>query len=214
MSTTGQNFVLTGGTGTYLYGTTVTTAPFVAGYNPNQALAAINAAPPTGSGVASGFANNSAIPLDRIIFDLAMTTVPPGVGTNLLAFGNFVGGFAKNGCLYVTLTGTTPVTIDITNAASAIGVTRSQAGDALTALLNSLVIINLSATSVLTVAPGGSNPANFPQALAGTTPTFSLNPGDINAQYSKAGATVSSSAKTILVTPTAGGSFAISWGGS
>jgi hypothetical protein len=215
LATTGQNFVLTGGTGTYLFGSTVTTAPFVANYTPVQALDAINAAPPTGSGVASGFTNNSAQSIDKVLFDLSLTTVPVPVGASILAFGSFVGGFALNGAIYITFTGTTGVTLDLTNAANSIGVTSSQAGDALANLLNALVIKNVSTvTSTITVAPGASNPVIFPNVLAGTTPTFALAPGDINCQFSKIGGTISSSHKTILFTPTAAGAIVVAWGGS
>lgn len=214
MSTTGQNFVLTGGTGTYLSGATVVTAPFVAGLDPNSALDAVNAAPPSGSGVASGFANNSATPLDRIIIDLAMTAVP-GVGTNLLAFGLFIGSFAKNGALYFTLTGTTAVTIDLTSLASAVGVASSQAGDTSLATSNCWVIQNLSGSaSTITIAPGASNPAAFPSALGGTTPTLSILKGDPLVLVSVAGKTVDSTHKTITFTPTAGGAISFAYGGA
>lgn len=216
MATTGQNFVLTGGTGTYLNGTTVVTAPYVVGLDPNSALDAINAAPPTGSGVASGFANNSAQPIDRVIFDFAMLSGnTPGVGSNILAFGTFIGGFAKNGALYITFTGTTGVTIDFTALGASVGVTSSQAGDASLATFNAMVIKNVSAVaSTITVAPGGSNPIIFPNVLAGTTPTIALAPGDLICESSVVGSAVGSTHKTMLFTPTAAGAIVIAWGGA
>ena len=215
MATTGQNFVLQGGTGSYLFGSTVTTAPFVANYTPTQALETVNAAPPTGSGVASGFANNSATPIDRVIFDLALTSLPPGVGTNFAAFGKFIGNFALNGAQYITFTGTTAVTSDLTNAANSIGVTNSQAGDALTTLLNCIIIQNISTvTSTITCAVGGSNPIIWPNVLGGTTPTVALAPGDVLCMYSKIGSTISSSHKNILFTPSAAGAIVFAYGGS
>lgn len=216
MATTGSNFVLTGGTGTYLSGTTSATAPFVAALDPVSALDAVNAAPPGGSGVSAGFANNSAQPIDRVIFDLALLAgkVPPGVGTNFAAFGTFIGGFAKNGALYITFTGTTAVTIDLTAMAAAVGVTSSQAGDTSLATANALIVKNISGVaSTITIAPGASNPARIP-SLGGTTPTISLLAGDLYCQSSALGLAVDSTHKTITFTPSAGGALVLAYGGA
>jgi hypothetical protein len=213
VATVGSNFVLTGGTGSYLSGSTVVTAPFVAALNGNQALDAINAAPPTGSGVASGFANNSATSIDRVICDFAMTSVPPGVGTAILAFGSFIGGYAKNGALYVTFTGTTPVTISLVALAAAVGVTSSQAGDALFANINAIVFKNTSTTSIITIAPGGSNPSAFP-VFSGTTPTLAVGPGGVHVLSDPVGKVVSGTACNLLLTPSAGGSLLMAFGGA
>jgi hypothetical protein len=212
MAKTGENFLLAGGTGTYLSGSTVTTAPYVFGLNPLSALDAVNAAPPSGSGVASGFANNSATPLDRVIVDLALTATP-GVGANLLVFGQFIGNFAKNGVLYVTFTGTTGVTIDLTSLASAVGVTSSQYGDTSLATANCLIFRNLSASGTITIAPGGSNPSTLPK-FTGTTPTLSTDFGGTVIVYDPSGQTIDSTHKTILLTPSAGGAMAICYGGA
>jgi hypothetical protein len=214
MSTTGQNFVLTGGTGSYLSGAGVVTAPFVLGLDGGSAQDACNAAPPSGSGVASGFANNSATPIDRVMFDFAMTAVPPGIGTNILTFGTYVGAFAKNGAIYVTFTGTTAVSIDLTNLSNSVGVTFSQVGDTSLATINALVVRNLSAVaSTITIAPGGANPSRFP-SLAGTTPTLALLANDIFCQSSALGLVVDSTHKVITFTPTVGGSMALAYGGA
>lgn len=212
MSTTGQNFVLTGGTGSYLNNTTVVTAPFVLGLDGLSALDAVNAAPPTGSGVASGFANNSATPLDRIIVDLALMSTP-GVGTNLLAFGQFIGNFAKNGGLYITFTGTTAVNVDLTALATAIGVTSSQAGDTSLATANCLIFRNLSASGTITISPGASNPSSLPK-FTGTTPTLSVDFGGTMIIYDPSGQTVDSTHKVITLTPSAGGAMSLCYGGA
>jgi hypothetical protein len=220
VATTGQNFVLTGGTGSYLNGTTVVTAPFVAALDPVSAQDQVNAAPPTGSGVNTTFPNNSAQPIDRVMFDLGQITVPPGIGTNILTFGRFVGGFAKNGALYITFTGTTAVTIDFTNLSNSVGVTFSQAGDTTLATLNALVLVNISTViSTITVSPGASNPVPFPNALGGTTPTIALvsgtaGAGAIHCQFNPTGATVTSSAKTMTFTPSAAGALVLAYGGA
>ena len=215
MATTAQTFVLLNGSGSILQGSTTLTLPAVAAMNPVAALAAIDAAPAGGSGVASGFANNSATPIDRIVWDLALTTVPPALSDRLLAFGHFVGGFNKNGALYFTLTGTTAVSVDFTTIASAIGVASSQAGDTLLATINSLSIINAStAASTIVVSPGASNPLALPNSLGGTSPTFSLLLGDIHCEYSLAGQTVNGTHKILTFTPTAGGAILLAYGGS
>jgi hypothetical protein len=215
ISVNGQNFVLTGGTGAYLVGSAVVSAPFVLGLDPVSAQDAVNAAPPGGSGVNNTFANNSATPIDRVLFDLGMLAVPPGIGSNVLAFGTWIGGFAKNGALYITFTGTTPVTIDFTNLGASVGVTSSQAGDTLLTTFNCLIVKNISSvTSTITIAPGGSNPVINPNVLAGTTPTIALAPGDVHCEYSALGSAVGSSHKTMLFTPTAAGTLVIAYGGA
>jgi hypothetical protein len=209
----GQNFVLLATGNPFLSGTTTVTPPVVLPLSPGQALEACNAAPPTGSGVASGFANNSATPIDRVIFDLALTSIAPSVGNNLLPFGTFVGSFSKNGALYVTCTGTTPVTINLTSLATPVGVVFSQAGDSVLAVINALIVKNISNPgSTFTIAPGASNPSRMPP-LSGTTPSITLQAGDVYCQSSAIGLTVDSTHNTITFTPTAGGALLLAWGG-
>ncbi len=212
MATTGQNFILTGGTESTLSGSTVTANPYVAGLDPNSALDMINAAPPTGSGVNSTFANNSATPLDRINVDLSLTGTP-GVGSNLLAFGQFIGNFAKNGCLYFTLTGTTAVTVSLQALAAAVGVASSQYGDTSLTTVYCLVFRNLSTSGTITIAPGASNPAPLP-VFTGTTPTLSVDYGGTIVVYDPEGQTCSGTAKNLTFTPSAGGAFALAYGGA
>lgn len=214
MATTGQNFVLTGGTGTYLSGATVVTAPFVLGLNGVAAQDAVNAAPPSGSGVASGFTNNSATSIDRTIMDLAMLTVPPGIGTNLLSFGDFIGGYAKNGALYVTFTGTTAVNVDFTALSTAIGVTSSQAGDTTLASIGAFKFKNVSSVaSNIAMILGASNPSRMPP-MTGTGPTVTLLPGDIFIYQAAVPLVVDSTHKILTFTPTAAGAMLLSYGGA
>jgi hypothetical protein len=214
MPFSGQNFVLLPGGLPFLSGTAIVTPPCVLPLSPNGALEACNAAPPSGSGVASGFANNSATPIDRVIFDLALTSIAPSVGNNLLPFGTFVGSFAKNGALYVTFTGTTPVTINLTALATAVGVAFSQAGDSSLAVINCLIVKNISNPgSTFTIAPGASSPSRMPP-LAGTTPSISLLAGDVYCQSSAAGLAVDSTHNEITFTPTDGGALVMAWGGA
>lgn len=154
-----------------------------------------------------------AVPLDRIIFDLAKKTGSIVVGEQLLPFGRVIGGYAKNGCLYITFTGTTGVTIDLTALSAAVGVTSFQAGDTSLATGNAIAFVNLSTSGTITVAPGGSNPSNFPK-FTGTTPTLSSNFGGTLIMHDPNGVTIDSTHKTILLTPSAGGAMAIAYGGA
>jgi hypothetical protein len=214
MPFSGQNFVLLPSGLPFLSGTTVISPPCVLPLGSKEALEACNAAPPTGSGVASGFANNSATPIDRVLFDLALTSITPSVGNNLLAFGTYIGAFAKNGALYVTCTGTTPVSINLTSLATPIGVAFSQAGDSVLAVINCLIVKNISNPgSTFTIAPGASNPSRMPP-LAGTTPSISLNAGDVYCQSSSTGLAVDSTHNELTFTPTDGGALVMAWGGA
>jgi hypothetical protein len=206
MATTGVNFVeiVSAGNG-LLFGTAVTSTPFVAAYNPVQALEAVNATP---SNLAITAEN--AIPLDRVTFDLSLLATPT-VGATYPTFGKYVGNFAKNGCALIVLSGSTAVTIDLTNLGGFTGVT-SQAGDTTLATINCAIFNNVG-TQAVTIAPGASNPAPFP-AFTGTSPTLSVPAGGVVALYWPTGGTVSSSAKTITVTPTSGGTLAFAYGGA
>jgi hypothetical protein len=210
--TQGSNFVLLPSGLPFLSGTSVISPPAILTLGPNQAFQAVNAAPPTGSGVASGFANNSATPIDRVICDFALTSLSPS-NANILPFGTFIGGFARNGALSITFTGTTPVTIDLTTLATSVGVSSLQAGDSTFANINVIVLKNTSSTSIITIAPGASNPSRFP-VFSGTTPTLSVGPGGVHVLSDPVGQAVDSTHKTLLLTPSAGGSILLSFGGA
>lgn len=149
----------------------------------------------------------------------AVTTMNPTNAKQLEASGDLtrldyslsdlsVSSYTKNGGATVALSGTTAKTIDLTDLTS---VTASYAGDTVFALANKLVLKNLGAGS-LTIAPGGSNP--FPLGLGGTTPTLTIPAGGTHTLEFPAGLTVSSSAKTILITPAATTTFSIAVGGA
>jgi hypothetical protein len=216
LSTTGSNFVMVNNPASMLIGSTSVPAGVqVLALGPNQAAEIVNSAPPSGSGVSTNFPNLSGTPLDRVIWDLALLTNPPGLWTNLISFGRFIGGFAKNGALYFTLTGVTAVTVNFQTLAAAIGVLSSQGGDTLLATLNSLVIQNLSAAaSTIVITPGASDPLTLPNVLGGTTPSISLLQGDVHCEFSLAGKTVSAAACNLTFTPTAGGIISLAYGGA
>jgi hypothetical protein len=210
---TGNNFLLLPTGLPFLSGTAVISPPAILTLSPNQAFQAVNASPPTGSGVASGFANNSATPIDKVICEFALTSVAPSPNATLLAFGSWIGGFARNAALSITFTGTTPVSIDLTALATSVGVSSIQAGDVTFANMNVIVLKNTSSTSVITIAPGASNPSRFP-VLAGTTPTLAVGPGGCHVLSDPVGQVVDSTHKTILLTPSAGGSLLLAFGGA
>jgi hypothetical protein len=211
--TQGSNFLLIPSGLPFLQGTATVTPPAILTLSPNQAFQAVNASPPTGSGVASGFANNSATPIDKVICDFALTSVAPSPNATMLAFGSWIGGYAKNSALSINFTGTTPVTLDLSALATPIGVSSLQAGDSTFANLNCLVLKNTSTSSIITVAPGSSNPSRFP-VLAGTTPTLAVGPGGVHVLSDPVGQVVDSTHKTLLLTPSAGGSLLLAFGGA
>ncbi len=216
MATTGSNGVVTGGTATTLNGTQVSTNPYVAAFTPHAALDLVNAGPPKGSGIQT-FTDDSALVIDRVFCDFSLTTIPPGIGANILAFGNFIGGYALNGFGRMTLATTTTGDIDLTDITLAADSRITTAGDTAFGHIGCLVLINRSAT-VLTLKPGGSNPASFP-LFAGTTPTLAVPaqvsgvPG-ILVMRSPTLVVVDSSHKILTVTPTAGGVMDFAVGGS
>lgn len=110
--------------------------------------------------------------------------------------------YAKHGGVYLTLSGTTPVTIDLT----ALGSNTVYAGDTSFATWNQIVFYNNGAQD-LTVAPAGSNGARL--QLNGTSPTITVAAGSYVTLQSVAGLAVDSTHKGITVTPTSGGTIAI-----
>src|SRR6516164_48326 len=150
-SMTGQNFVQVISGNPLLNGSIVSTPPYVLGMGQPSALNCVNATPQNPQITAQ-----NAVPLDRIVFDLALTAIPPGVGTTFATFGKYVGGFAKNGACLINLTGTTAVSIDLTALGTFTGLT-SQSGDTSLATVNCLIFNNLG-TLAVTIAPGATNP--------------------------------------------------------
>lgn len=129
--------------------------------------------------------------LDKVVTDLATA------------------GYPKNGCAYLTLTGTTAITLDLTALAAATGVV--VAGDTTFATWNQLVFVN-TGTQDLVLSPGSSNPARL--QLGGTSPTLTIAAGSTFTLQSVAGLGVDSSHRTLTITPTAGGSIGVCVGGS
>jgi hypothetical protein len=190
MATTGVDFVLQSKVATQLSGAAVRTAPYVIAVEPNAAKF-ITGHVPGGAGTgllgAAGRVNNG----------------------NFLLDGFSGESFAKNGCAHITTSGTTGVTVDLTNLATN---TTTTAGDTVFATVNKIRIYNCGAAA-MTVAPGASNPSNFPK-FTGTTPTLQIDPGGIFTVESGAGVTIDATHKTILITPTAGGDVLIGVGGA
>jgi len=117
-------------------------------------------------------------------------------------------GLAKNGGNRLSLSGTTPVNIDLTDLTANAA---SSAGDTSFASFVNLTLYNDGAAAV-TVAPGASNPASI--GLSGTSPTLTVNPGCACVLNYGSPVTVDSTHKIITVTPTSGGSFVLSVGGA
>jgi hypothetical protein len=191
MSTTGVNFVYQTGPGSnVVQGSNVVSLPAIF---PVQAE----------SGKALAYLPANATIIDKVSFDFSrILSVTPGGGTQ-------VGNFAKNGCVVLTLTGTTPITVNLTALAAATGVIVANAdGTAASpfATVFAAVFTNLG-TADVTIAPGSSNPAPFPTSQL-------CKAGGVVAISSPAGYTISGSANTITVTPTAGGLIGIAIGGA
>ena len=191
MPTTNVDFVLVTKTGTYASGSTVRAAPFVVAVEDNAARNLSGAVP---GGPSTGILGASGLP----------------AGTTARRIGGFSNqGFAKNGAIHITTSGTTPVSPDLTNLAT--GAT-SNAGDTTFATVNKIKVVN-AGTANMTVAPGASNPSPLP-AMSGTTPTVTVAPGDEIEFYNNAGGTVSGTAKILTITPTSGGDVVVCVGGA
>jgi hypothetical protein len=190
MATTNVDFVLQSKVATQAIGGAVKAAPFVMALEINAARNVAGAVP---GGAATGVLGSSGL-------------VNNG---NFLMSGFSTQGFAKNGCFHVTTSGTTPVSVDLTNLATN---STSQAGDATFATVNKIKVKNCGSAD-MTVAPGGSNPANLPK-FAGTTPTLTVAAGSEVEFESGPGATVDSTHKIITITPTAGGDVMVGVGGA
>ncbi len=203
MATTGANFV--NQSATVLSGSAVTTEPFLVAYGPKESSQiGMSTQPVGGSG---SLVASSATVVDRVTFDPSLTTVPT-VGDPHpvpVAYGTYVGAFAKNGSVLLVLTTTTAQSIDLTNTTT--NSPQSTAGDTAFATANVLILNNTGAHD-LTISPGASNPSRIPQ-FTGTTPTLTIPAGSFVAIHSAAGYTVDSTHKVFTITPTSGGTLAV-----
>jgi hypothetical protein len=125
--------------------------------------------------------------------------------------GKFVGGFSKNGSVVIQLSGTTPVNVDLT-ALGVVPGASGQAGDTSLSMINCLIFNSLGIVAV-TIGPGATNPARLP-TFTGTNPTIALPGQGVVTIFDSAGQVVDAGHKVITLTPTAGGTVALSWGGS
>lgn len=114
-------------------------------------------------------------------------------------------GYAKNGAVRLTLSGTTTKTVDLTNTTTT---AQSYDGDTAFASFSQLIFYNDGASAV-TVAVGASNGASLP--LSGT---ITIAPGAKHVLTFASPVTVDSTHKNIDVTPTSGGSFVLLVGGA
>lgn len=192
MSTTNVNFVLQKKSATAVDGVNVLAAPYVEALEHQAALVATQRVP---GGQATGFLLSSNNNGNYLCDD-----IPTRLDKQ---------GFAKNGAYHCTTSGTTGVTIDLTNLTT--GATTT-AGDTSFATVYQLTFLN-AGTGDMTIAPGGSNPSLIPK-FGGTSPTVTLPAGSSVVFQSVAGVTVNSTQKTILVTPSTGGDLVVAVGGA
>ncbi len=211
MPTTNCNFVQMFGSKPILVGNTVITPPFVAPYTPVEALSAVGPNAPGGSGVFPG-TTTPGICLDRVVFDLALTNVPPALTRQLFAFGTFVGGFAKNGGAVITLTGTTPINVDLLDLTLSGSSSIITGGDTTFATANAIIFNNIGAAD-LVVTIGASNGSRIP-VLSGTSPGFTVPAGGVVPWFYPLGLTVDSTHHVLTCTPTVGGTLAVCVGGA
>ena len=195
----GNNFVLIASGDPVLVGTTVQTPPFIAVLSSAQAAQRVVNT------------DGLATPLDRIVFDPALTSVPPPIGTVFSTFGKYVGGAAKNGCGLMTLVGTTPINIELTDLTLAGSSSIISAGD--TSFNVSTIIFNNIGNHELIITLGSSNPSRFP-TLSGTTPGFTVPAGGCVPWFSPTPLVVDSTHRILTVTPTSRGQLAFAVCGS
>lgn len=108
-------------------------------------------------------------------------------------------GWAKNGCVILNLSPSTPKTIDFTNLAAETVV----AGDLAFATWGEIIFANLG-TQDVDVGPAASNPLRTP--LKGTTPALTVSAGERTRWRPAAAKTVDSTHKSLTFDP--GGSAA------
>ena len=210
MATTGQNFVLTGGSASVLVGTGVTAPPFLGSFGPVPA-ATVSAYDQAAGGSGAATASNSTV-VDRVVFDASLTVIPtPNIPEPVpVAYGSYIGNYAKNGAVLLVLSGTTAQTIDLTNTTT--NTPASSAGDTAFSTIGCIVANNVG-THDLVLSPGGSNPAPLP-VFGGTTPTITIPAGSFHVFHAATAKTVNSTNKNLTITPSAGGEIAFTFMGS
>jgi hypothetical protein len=203
MATTGVNFVEVVGAANaaFLNGTAVTNTPFLVGVGPAQAIDLVNATPSNPAITAQ-----NGICVDRVVFDLALTAIPPGVGATFIALGTFIGGYAKNGAVLVNFTGTNAQTLNLTN--TALVTPASSAGDSVFANVGCVIVNNLGAAAV-TLVTTGANGAILPSATNAV-----IAAGSFACYHAATQAAVDATHKNIVITPANTTTLAISIGGS
>lgn len=150
--------------------------------------------------------------MDRVTVDLSLTSTPV-IGTPPAVpecYGTYIGSFAKNGGVLLSLSGSTPQSINFTNTTA--NSPASTAGDTVFSNLNVLVIQNLGTTDVV-LSPGASNPNRLP-TMTGTSPTILLPAGSTQVFHNAAGLAVDSTHNVLTFTPSSGGTISVSAGGS
>ncbi len=210
MSTTATNFVYVTGSNPVLNGATVSTPPFLDTYNPKEAMAVSQLVQPAG-GSGSPSANVNMV-IDRVMFDPGLSAIPNVGGPWPVpeVYGGVVGNFAKNGSVLLSLSGTTAQSVDLTNTTA--NSPASSAGDTTFSNIN-LIIANNIGTHDLVLSPGAANPARLPE-MGGTTPTITVPAGSYHVFHSAANLAVDGTHKIITVTPSAGGTLALTFCGS
>ena len=210
MATTGVNFVEVTGSTAVLNGSAVVTPPYLDDFGPKEAMSLSELDQVVGgSGAATA---SKVIVVDKVTFDPSLVAIPNPGSPHVVpvTYGTFVGNFAKNGGVLLTLTGTTAQSVDLTNTTT--NTPASYAGDTAFSNVNLIIFNNLGAVD-LVVSPGASNPARLPE-MTGTSPTITVPAGSFVVVHSTANLAVDSTHKVFTVTPTAGGSMAITVCGS
>jgi hypothetical protein len=142
-------------------------------------------------------------------FGTALDKIPLGGDLATHGFGNIA-------ALVLTFTGSTPITIDLTNLVAATGLVVAGAGtfNGSFATWYEMLFINNSnaASKPVAISPGASNPLRT--QLGGTSPTVTLQStggsGDYLHWSAVSGLAVDSTHKTLTFTPTSGGSL-LAW---
>ncbi len=135
-----------------------------------------------------------------------------GLSIGSYSFDEVLAAYTSNAGILLTLTGSTAITIDVTNISAT--ATSSAGQNTFASKVNTMILQNIGAQA-LTIAQGTSNPLSL--GLAGTTPTLSIAAGSthvLNLGTPSAGSPVSGTTKTFTVTPTSGGSLLIYLGGA
>ncbi len=179
MATTKTNFFAQTSTAATLKGTTVVAGPKIYAVTENDRLKAANAGQQTAIGA----------PIDYQVFDLKAA------------------GYAKNGAVLLSLSGTTPQTIDFIDTTT--NTPADYAGDTVFATISQFIFVNHSAGAVV-ITVGASNGLVF---LAGTTPSYTVPAGGV-AVLSYAAKVIDSSHKTLTFTPASTGLFSVAMGGA